>query len=950
MRMRRLIFIAVGLLLVLGLLFQGLPSLGQESQGEMAPRLSGQVLLSPRTGFIPPPMDLSHLTGQRMPDSFVFQSSKGDSLPSWDWRTQGKVTPVGDQGYCGSCYAFASIGNIESKMLIDGAGTYDFSENHAKECNWYETADINGGTSCSGGNYLVVANLFSKKGTVLESCDPYVDGDIDCKSSCPYEKTLLDWRIICGNVMPSTSVLKAYIQEYGPVYTTIYAGVPGTYWGEEFGSYDGSYTLYYDGPEEPNHAVLIVGWDDSLTHAGGSGGWIVKNSWGTDWGGTCGHGTEKGYFTIAYGSASIGMYSSFMYDWQDYDNNGGIMFYDEGGWSGSWGWGEEYPTAWGLSRFIPSSNTHVTRVEFWTTDVTTDVDVYIYDDFDGTALTNLLAQKLNNSFSEAGYHSVALDLPLAVTSGDDVIAVVKFTNSNVGYPIPIDTANPSHETGRTYYNQQGPGHIWWDMGSENGYDVAIRLRTSTPVHSPYASTPPTIDGVLSPDEWGSPAITKTLTYFNAVDNQNETHDMTVYFMNNHSYLYTAIKITDDDFEHEDYPTGEDVDVIELYFDNDNDEVIEAYEDIKNFWNLRYRDWFKVGAQYRWNDDLNDDGTLDGEGVATHSDLALGDYTYEFKIPLNSDDIHDLSVSAGSTIGIKIMYREMYWDTTSGVWEWKGEDGWPTSAGRFDGSTYGKLVLSSAGTEAPSVITNDATNITTNSATLNGNLGDVGTASTVDVSFEWGPDTSYGNETTPETMTATGPFSFELTDLPPATTYHFRAKAIGEGTSYGLGKSFTTAEAGASATRTFSDVSVELEADFDVSIEASGCGVFGQVVETLPNGFSYVSCDSTDVTVTPEDNTVKFTFIGDSVTFTYIVKASTTEGVYTFSGVVKDEYNVAYPIGGDENITVGFDPMNYDADGDGAISKVEALNAVVDYFDGAITKEQALEVIALYFAS
>jgi len=272
--------------------------------------------------------------------------------------------------------------------------------------------------------------------------------------------------------------------------------------------------------------------------------------------------------------------------------------------------------------------------------------------------------------------------------------------------------------------------------------------------------------------------------------------------------------------------------------NDNDEVIEAYEDIKNFWNLRYRDWFKVGAQYRWNDDLNDDGTLDGEGVATHSDLALGDYTYEFKIPLNSDDIHDLSVSAGSTIGIKIMYREMYWDTTSGVWEWKGEDGWPTSGRRFDGSTYEKLVLSSAGTEAPSVITNDATNITTNSATLNGNLGDVGTASTVDVSFEWGPDTSYGNETTPETMTATGPFSFELTDLPPATTYHFRAKAIGEGTSYGLGKSFTTT----------------------------------------------------------------------------------------------------------------FDPMNYDADGDGTISKAEALNAVVDYFDGAITKEQALEVIALYFAS
>jgi hypothetical protein len=130
----------------------------------------------------------------------------------------------------------------------------------------------------------------------------------------------------------------------------MYAG-DGDAWETEFMNYNGSYTLYYPGTEPVNHMVLIVGWDDSLIHAGGTGGWIVKNSWGTDWGGTCGYGTERGYFTIAYGSASIGTDSCFVYAWQDYDPNGGIMFYDEvGGWTSAWGCSNT--TGWGLCKFI----------------------------------------------------------------------------------------------------------------------------------------------------------------------------------------------------------------------------------------------------------------------------------------------------------------------------------------------------------------------------------------------------------------------------------------------------------------------------------------------------------------------------------------------------------------------------------------------------------------------
>jgi len=96
---------------------------------------------------------------------------------------------------------------------------------------------------------------------------------------------------------------------------------------------------------------------------------------------------------------------------------------------------------------------------------------------------------------------------------------------------------------------------------------------------------------------------------------------------------------------------------------------------------------------------------------------------------------------------------------------------------------------------PEVTTNAATDVTTDSATLNGNLTSLGDYSWAYVSFEWGGNTTYGNETTPGNMTTLGPFSDNINGLSPNTTYHFRAKAVGNGTAtpvYGNDTTFTTA--------------------------------------------------------------------------------------------------------------------------------------------------------------
>ena len=112
----------------------------------------------------------------------------------------------------------------------------------------------------------------------------------------------------------------------------------------------------------------------------------------------------------------------------------------------------------------------------------------------------------------------------------------------------------------------------------------------------------------------------------------------------------------------------------------------------------------------------------------------------------------------------------------------------------DGTSYGsdKTFTTKGGPVSLTVITDDATSVTATGAILNGNLTDLGTSDNVTVSFEWGTNTSYGTETTPETMTTTGSFNASLSGLSPGTTYHFRAKAVVDQASYGGDKTLNMA--------------------------------------------------------------------------------------------------------------------------------------------------------------
>jgi hypothetical protein len=111
----------------------------------------------------------------------------------------------------------------------------------------------------------------------------------------------------------------------------------------------------------------------------------------------------------------------------------------------------------------------------------------------------------------------------------------------------------------------------------------------------------------------------------------------------------------------------------------------------------------------------------------------------------------------------------------------------------NGTAYGSDLTFTTET-LPTVVTNTATDITFESAVLNGNLSSLGNATFVNVSFQWGLTTSYGNTTALQALMTTGPFNDTISGLSPSTTYHFRTKSVyNDCTSYGSDSTFTTAE-------------------------------------------------------------------------------------------------------------------------------------------------------------
>lgn len=398
-------------------------------------------------------------------NSKTYYHKNTTNIPTYyDLRKLGRVSPVKNQDFSSTCWAFAVMGSLESCLLPKEK--WSFSENNLKNlCSNSYPFGFDRSYDGAGCWEMATAYFTRYTGPVTTAMDPYNDfsgtSPTDLKPVKHVQQTvIIPARNSSGKI--NNNQLKNAVIKYGAIYTLMYYN--DIYYNPLKDSYYNK-----DASAEYNHAVCIVGWNDSYSKnnfpggAPGNGAFIVKNSWGTDWG-------DKGYFYVSYydklfANSDDNVVFMNAEPTSNYDN---IYQYDPLGYVGRYGFNSD--VAWFSNIFTANGNENLKAASFYVLKPNASYNLYVYVDPVGNNPTSgKLVTVKRGEIATAGYITIQLKNLIPLLKDHKFSVVVRLTTPNLEFPVTIEyplefySSKAKALPGESYVSRNGK--IWMDMTS-----------------------------------------------------------------------------------------------------------------------------------------------------------------------------------------------------------------------------------------------------------------------------------------------------------------------------------------------------------------------------------------------------------------------------------------------------------------------------------------------------